>query len=321
MSEQKYIGYVKYEGPQVKEGMLDARKASEALLGLDYALRHFACKQLPALKELDFEIPVRIKKGSWEALIPETIGGWIQASLGIVATAYFTKAAQKMAESDFDDVGLRDIFRKSLVAIKWVARIGKHLGNMKIKTFPDVTFKQTEEDTLVGIKNSTGDTLFVPKEFIEFYVECSPKVLEKLASNISDSRTLVIGTVEKDKNDEEKISSVHKAIFCTDDDELAEDILFPELVHNDEVVLTGEVTRENKTSNSMGFKYMDHILTSYPQSGNIVPYKDILFLRCRLFGVVSRLDEKGRISAKRPKLIFSHIEPLEDGDDNSILFE
>ena len=91
-------------------------------------------------------------------------------------------------------------------------------------------------------------------------------------------------------------------------------------MHGESVVLEGEVTRENKTSNSMGFKYKDHILTAYPESGSIVKYKPLLFLKCRLYGTVSRLDEKGRIAARRPKLIFSHIEPLEE-DRNSDLFE
>jgi hypothetical protein len=97
--------------------------------------------------------------------------------------------------------------------------------------------------------------------------------------------------------------------------EVEEDVIFPELVHGDNVILEGEVTRENKTSNSMGFKYQDHILTAYPESGNIIPYKQILFLHCRLYGTVDRIDEHGRIAARRPKLLFSRLEPLETEDD------
>ncbi len=44
---------------------------------------------------------------------------------------------------------------------------------------------------------------------------------------------------------------------------------------------------------------------------SVVKYKPLLFLRCKLVGTVSRLDEKGRIAAKRPKLIVSHLEALE----------
>ena len=43
----------------------------------------------------------------------------------------------------------------------------------------------------------------------------------------------------------------------------------------------------------------------------IVRYKLNLFLRCKLIGVVDRRDGKGRITAKRPKLFFSELYPLE----------
>jgi hypothetical protein len=68
----------------------------------------------------------------------------------------------------------------------------------------------------------------------------------------------------------------------------------------------------------MGFKYQDHIITAYPESGSIVPYKPILFLKCRLYGTVSRLDEKGRIAARRPKLHFSHLEPIEEKKNHDL---
>jgi len=104
------------------------------------------------------------------------------------------------------------------------------------------------------------------------------------------------------------------------DDDEDDDILFPELLHGDTLVLDGEVTRESKTSNNMGFKYLDQILTATPEAGSIVQYKSILFLKCRLFGVVSRLDDKGKTRSKRPKLIFSHIQRLEKDPEIHSLF-
>ena len=125
--EEKYIGYIKYEGELVGDGLMDARRQAKSLLAFDSALRYFIAKQAPDFRNLDFEIPVRIRKGSWEALIPETVAGWVQAGLGVVATAYFTKAAQKMAEKDFADFGITDLFRTAIDSIKWFARIGKHM--------------------------------------------------------------------------------------------------------------------------------------------------------------------------------------------------
>lgn len=317
MEEEKYLGYIKYDGPLVEDGLMDGRKQAQALMGFDSAVRYFIGKLAPDLQSLDFEIPVRIKKGSWEALIPETVVGWTQAGLGVVATAYLTKAAQKMAEKDFSDFGFKDIFRASLDGLKWFARIGKHMGDVSIRRFSDVRFDSS--NGLIGIVNTQGEILYVPKHVLEIYSQCPANILESIATNITHGRNLVIGSVDDDILDEVVIDNSEKHIFCQDEEEEEDEILFPDLEHGTEVVLEGEITRENKTSNSMGFKYNDHILTSYPEIGSIVQYKHLIFSECRLYGRVSRLDEKGRLNARRPKLIFRHLEEIR-GDENYDLF-
>ena len=316
MDDERYLGYIKYDGELVESGLMDARKQAQALIGLDEALRYFISKQIPQLRKLDFEIPVRIKKGSWEALIPDTAAAWAQAGLGVVATAYFTKAAQKMAEKDFADFGITDVFKKSIDAIKWFARIGMHIGDLSIRKFENSKFRDGGE--LIGLCNEKGEYLYVPRYIFDMYNGSNPKLLEKIAQNIDSERGLKIGSFEGDTKDEVTIGLDEKSIFCKEEDEDEDDILFPELVHGDTVALEGESTRESKTSNSMGFKYQGHILTSHPESGSIVPYKSILFLKCRLYGTVDRRDEKGRIAAKRPKLYFSHIEPLETEESDDL---
>lgn len=104
--KEEYIGCLKYTGKLVEEGLLDARKSAQALLGFDEAIRFFAIKQSPELQKIDFEFPVRVKKGSWEIAIPASIGEWIQTGAGFAATAYAAKAAQKMAERDFVRLGV-----------------------------------------------------------------------------------------------------------------------------------------------------------------------------------------------------------------------
>lgn len=298
---QNYLGYIKYDGPLVEEGLMDARRQAQALIGFDSALRYFIEKQIPDFRDLDFEIPVRVRKGSWEALIPETIGGWIQAGLGVVATAYFAKAAQRMAENDFADAGVIEIFKKAIEGIQWFAKIGQHMGDLAIRQFENVEF--IEDGRLIGIYNSEGEIMYVPKEILDLYAETNSRLLEKLANNIEEGRDLRIGSVTDGKVEEVAISKTDKHIFCDDIEDL-DDVLFPELIHGDNVVLDGEVTRENKTTNSMGFKFEGHILTAYPEIGSIVQYKPFLFIKCRIFGTVNRIDEKGRIGAKRPKLLF-----------------
>lgn len=94
-NEIESIGFVKYEGKRLETGSFDARKSAKALLGLDEALRHFMAAQSPELRDMDFEIPVRIEKGSWIASIPSDVGTLIPLGLGIVATAYLANAAKK----------------------------------------------------------------------------------------------------------------------------------------------------------------------------------------------------------------------------------
>lgn len=318
MTDEKYIGYIKYDGELVKDGLMDARRQAKSLLAFDSAVRYFIAKQAPDFRNLDFEIPVRVRKGSWEALIPDTVGQWLQAGLGIVATAYFSKAAQKMAEKDFADYGFKDLFHSAIDAIKWFIRIGKHMGSVAIREFKNVKF--SDDRMQIGIVNESGEVLYVPKPVFDLYVNTNPKLIEDLAANVQDGRNLVVGSVKNGVVDEEVIRPTEKSIFCDESDD-DEDVLFPELVHGDYVVLEGEVTRENKTSNSMGFKYNEHILTAYPETGSIVQYKPLLFLKCRLYAIVNRIDEKGRIGARRPKLYFSNVEPIDEQVVNFSLFD
>lgn len=306
--EEEFVGFVKYDGKRLESGAFDARKSAKALIGFDEALRHFIIAQAPDLRDIEFEVPVRIEKGSWIASIPTDISTLFQLGLGLAATAYVTNAAKKMAEKDFDDVGFKDIFKTALEAVKWIARIGKHLGSLDQRQFDDVKFKKNNE--LTGIPNESGEYLYLPVKYLEMYAHCSPKILEKLAANIDSETTLSIGVVVDGKIDQEVITVREKSIFSDEEEELTDELLFPELVHGAVVSLTGEVTRENKTSQSMGFKYQGHILTAYPETRNIVPYKPMLFETCRLIGIVDRIDEKGRAGAKRPKLIFSSLEPI-----------
>jgi len=314
MSNTLGIGYIKYSGEDLKEGIMDARQQALALLGIDSALRFYINKQSPELQKFNYEIPIKIQKGSWEALIPASATDWVITTACALGFAYTKKAVEKMAENDFGDIGFKDVIKKSINCLKWFARIAIHLGDTTTKTFTNVKF--ADNNSKIGIKNNAGEYLYVPKYILDMYVTSHPSLLEQLAINISDTKELVIGTIEDNKKDEVRISNSNKSIFCKED---VEEILFPELKHGDTVTLEGEVTRENKTTNNMGFKYLNHILTAYPENGNIVQYKPLLFLNCKLFGIVSRADEKGNINLIKPKLIFSHLEPLNEEKNEMLL--
>ena len=99
--------------------------------------------------------------------------------------------------------------------------------------------------------------------------------------------------------------------FGTQTDDLG-DVLFPELLHGQYVELEGRTTRGNATTNSVGFRYNEHILTCYPQKGSIVNYKHILFTNSIIKGVIDRNNKFGIAIDKRPKIKFEMIVSLEN---------
>jgi hypothetical protein len=298
----EYIGFIRYKGQPLEQGYLDARKSAEALLGFDESLRYFIGKQDSELSKVDYEIPVRIRKGTWEALIPQDIASYIKPAIAIITTAYLAGAANKMAENDFENVSLVLLFKKSIQAIQWVLKIGKHLGSLSKRTFEKIQWRGTE----IGIPNENGEYLYVPKLFLDFFEKIPVHFLKKLASLITNDIKLEVGVGQDNKDEVESLDLVHKRIFCPD----VEELLFPELEHGKEVKLTGLVTRGNENTNSIGFQYRDHILTCYPKDGSIVRFKPGLFVKCEIVGTVTRENELGENIELKPKIIFSNLTPL-----------
>lgn len=307
MEHQDCIGFLSYSGSLVEDGLLDARKSAEALLGLDQAIRHFAGEQSPQLKEADYEFPVRIQQSSWDAIIPSNIGDWIMACLGIGAVKYVATAASEMAKKDFKDAGFRDIFRRALEAVQWMIRLGKHLGHLKIRKVENVRWK--EDNQVVSVPNSEGEFLDVPREYLELVQTARPDLLKRITQLVEEERQMSVSVVRDGQQFSETVTSKYRTIF-TGEETNETDVLFPELQHGQDVSLEGNVTRGNENTNSIGFKYMNHILTCYPKRGSIVEYKSTLFEEAQIHGTVSRSDEYGGINALRPKIIFDKVEAL-----------
>jgi len=82
----------------------------------------------------------------------------------------------------------------------------------------------------------------------------------------------------------------------------------------------GIVTRGNERTNSIGFLYNEHVLTCYPRHGSIVRFKPHMFLRCRIVGEITRLnDETGESDEPRPKIIFDDLILLQDENQGQLL--
>jgi hypothetical protein len=303
-----FLAYIKYQGDLVADGYLDTRKSAEALLGIDEVIRYFLYQIDKDLQKVEIEIPVRIRKGSWEALIPHDILGWIIASVGAGITTYSATALKKMAENDFKDKGVNDVFKKVVKSIKWVVKIATHVKSLAIKEFTGVDFKQDDSGILVGIKNENGEMLYVPNEYLEIYKNCPEKLFNRLTKFIEKGRELEIGfnpNEQVDKDDTTRYVNINfgdKTIFSRENDD--DRILFPELIHDQYVELYGHITRGNENSNTIGFEYEGHILTCIPKEGNIKQFKDKMFSNCTIKGYVDRLSDDGSINEKRPRISF-----------------
>lgn len=305
----EHIGSVRYVGLSMESGYMDACKSAQALVGIDEALRYFVGVQSSALRGTDFEIPVRIRKGSWEALIPAEIGTFIKIAAGLAGTAYLTTAAQKMASNDFKDVGFQQLFQKGLKAVQWALRLGKHVGSVTRRAFVGVQWRNG--NTEIGIPNDSGELLFVPYEYFQMYEHMPASLLVKITRAISEERTLEVVVNSGSGESVVAVSLSERSIFCHDDDEM----LFPELVDGMPFDEEGLVTRGNENANSLGFQYQGRILTCYPQDGSIVRFKSTLFLPARMVGTVSRRDKFGEPTERKPKIVFSLVAPLASGED------
>lgn len=318
-----YIGYIKYSGKSVDEGIMDAKKSAEALLGFDEAIRYFASKEDSLLLNQDYELPVKIQKGSWEIILPifeELIT--LEGALKTAGTAYLTNTAIQSAKEGFFQVGLskdiKTIFLGAFKTLKWIVKIVKHIGsfNKKVEVIYDL------ENANVEIINEDGKKIIVSKDIYALYQECPETILTRLSSNIEKDRVLKIGVFE-DLN-EVIITEDEKEFFYVkpiiDDSEL----LYPELKHGDEVELEGIITKVNEKANTLGFQHDNHIFTILPVAGNVTDFKaeiisnhyDNIFQSVTIVGIVDRKGNNGEV-LKKPKIIF---ESLKKTDEKNTLF-
>ncbi|MDE5423973.1 hypothetical protein L3073_17295 [Ancylomarina sp. DW003] len=314
--EQKYLGYLKYYGKKVDEGFLDAKKAANALIGFDEILRYFIYQESSSFQDIDFEIPVKIKKGSWLVYIPETIQEWLLAAGGLGATAYVTTAAKKLAENDFKEIGFKTVFKNALKSICWVIKLASHLKSTKRESFENLKFQKN--NTEVGILNENGELLFVPVEALEHYKKCPDLLFSKVAEIIEEEREMEIG-LQEPNGIKAIINNLDKNIFYKSEDE-NDEIVLPELIHGQRIELEGHTTRGNEKTNTLGFLYADHVLTCKPQKGSIVSYKINLFDNCLIKGIVDRLDKNGNYKEKKPQILFDELVKIKPLDPQQKLF-
>lgn len=309
MSEE--LAYFKYTGKDVESGYLDARKTADTLIAIDQLVRYFLFQKETELNEINFEIPVRIEKGSWIAWLPSDINEWLQLGGTAAVGNYLIQATKELAKNDVGDKGLKDVFKWTVKGIKWIIVLSMHLGKVAIKQIRDGKYKENEDLQLIGVPDKNGDILWVPKEYVELYTNMPAKLLSEMVKHISDNRNLEIDFSDTEKGDKDDYSNAavinlsSKSIFRKEID--LNDTLFPELVHGKYVELDGRLSRGNEYSNTFGFKYKDHILTIVPRDGQIIIYKNLLFSDCKVRGYVNRIDKNGNYKAFKPRIMYEDI--------------
>ncbi|MCD6019625.1 MAG: hypothetical protein K0S53_2746 [Bacteroidetes bacterium] len=298
------LGYIKYEGGLVSDGYLDARKSGETLLGIDEVLRYFIYQENPQIQGFEFEIPVRIRKGSWITTFPENPEKWAAGAFTLwMAGKYAGSALEEIAKNDFKNVSLKEVFKKAFIGAISVIKVAKHFGSISKKKFDKIEFDENNE--LIKIINDDGEELWIPPEMLELYSNCPQSIFNKMTKLIEEERELVVGLHDENVIIEEKITVKNKYIFTKPDEE--DEIILPELKHGEYIEIQGHVTRGNEKANTIGFLYSDHIITCYPQIGNIKENKNNLFNNCLLKGYVNREDKNGKLIEKRPRIAFVEI--------------
>jgi gas vesicle protein len=299
------LGFVKYSGASLVNGVIDAGSAGSALVGLDEAVRFFNSQQSKDFADLQYDIPVQTRAGSWEAVL---VAG--AAVGGVFALGYAKKAGEKLAENDFKEIGVKHALKKSMSALQTLAKLVKHTG--RSRGWDRVRVEPTLEQETVLVANDKGEELSVPLEYFRWYQQVPPRLLVKMTSVVRADRVLTIGVVKEAGTDEVTVFEAEKPLFDQVlEDEYDEDILFPELTHGANARLEGRLIRGSEASNSVGLEYMGHVINCVPAHGSVRQYKAALFLRCKVEGRITRHAKNRFVADRRPTLIVERVVPLE----------
>lgn len=321
----RFIGYLKYKGKSVNDGLLDARKSGEALIGFDKILRHFLLKENPLLTEIDFEIPVEIKKGSWMSGIPENIGEIILLIMGLrYSDAYLKSFFQKAGKDGLFETGIaKDInksFQKAVLTICWIIEICKHTGTYKIENSTTSVLKAGQ---FVKLINDEGRILIVPKEIYKHYLQCPQNILSQNVDIINEGETMEFSVFDGSNKTTASVSNKEKWLFINPKENFLAEI-HPELKDGAIKTLEGKITRVNEDNNSIGFYWKDINIECKPEKGaHIALFKSSIiskktgniFQNVKIKGIIDRIDDNGN-----PKRISMRIITIKIGKNQGRLF-
>ena len=318
---EKFIGYLKYSGEPIQEGLFGARQSAEALLGFDELLRFFLLEEDSNLSNLNFEIPVKIRKGSWMIVIPEMIDQIFSLKgMGhILLTYYGFKTTKKMAEDGLFETGfakdLSKIFKASMKSIQQVIKIASHVRSLSNKNIKIKEIKDVSLGIDLKILNDKNKPLIVSKKYYDLFYKCPKNLFNRIVKIIDSQIDLSVGVFENGQYEEISVTDKEKDIFYNPPKETEERIL-PDLKHDQEVELEGQVVRATENKNSIGFQYEGYILICKPKRKQISNYKSKIVSKGVNRFFLEKVKIKGKIDRKdqnkKPQILFSEIIPLKD---------
>lgn len=127
-ADEDYLAYFKYKGELVQDGYLDTRKAAPALQGIDEVMRYFLIQMNGSLLEINFEVPIGLRMGLWEAIIPNQFNDRLMKAIHIQSGSYGIKLVNQLAENVYKDVKAKNIVKEAIKSIKWVLKIAQARG-------------------------------------------------------------------------------------------------------------------------------------------------------------------------------------------------
>lgn len=308
------VGFIKYSGKAVPDGVIDAGSAGMALIGLNKALRFFNERQSPAFAKFEYEIPIRTAGGAWTAFVLAPAG--TGTGTDAFAPGYLPKVGATMAHHCFQDVGLSEVLKKSMSAMQHLVKLVKHTRLFKDWSTSKVSWRDNGKE--IGIANRDGKVIFIPTEFFHWYGSLPRRLIHKMTVVIKAGRVLTIGLRSDGVYEEVTVDEADKVLFAEEQGEDGEEFLFPELDHGSAATLEGKLVRCNEASNSLGFEYHGHMLNCIPDHGNVRRFKQALFLKCVIEGTVTRLTKQRHSAEKRPTVILRHVTTLEDDNAQDI---
>lgn len=305
--------FVRIDGDDIIDGLIDIQSAKLVIDGTQEVVGYFLKREDSELsKSHELNYPISTREGCWEIVIPfgtfivGTVGGAVGGAFRAGLNAYAKTTGEKISEAQFGKRETREVFESAFRKLDVVIKIAQHLGVVDRKSPLNIKIPDFKSKRAL-LTNNQGNVLSVTTDDIEVYRSCPERLLRSLASVVTDYRTVSIGYHAEGITHESVIDVDTKEVFAPEDE--PQEPILPELQDGEYVKLQGYVSRGNQITNTIGFKYKDHVITCEPNGKLITSYLNAHYKTCEIVGMVTRTTRSEVELGKRdrPKVIFDNL--------------